>query len=245
MKKIILFLLLISGTGFSQEKSINNYKYVIIPEKFDFLKEPNQFNLNELVKMVFEKYGFEVYIASQKLPEELALDKCEALYGDLVSDSGLMNTTLYLTMTDCNGKVLFTSQKGKSKQKEYRKAYTEALRGASKSLETLNYKYEGKDRNITKPANELKPPSNRQDVAPLAQNTINDTPLYAQPITNGYQLVDSTPKVVLRLYKTSNPDSFTAVTEGINGIVFKKGNDWIFEYYLNDELVSQKLDIKF
>jgi hypothetical protein len=69
--------------------------------------------------------------------------------------------------------------------------------------------------------------------------------LFAQPVANGYQLVDTTPKVVLKMYRTSQTDSYTAVSDTKNGVVFKKGEEWIFEYYQNDQLVSEKLNIKF
>ncbi len=38
MKKIFLILLMISTSIFAQ-KQMNNYKYVIVPNKFDFVKE--------------------------------------------------------------------------------------------------------------------------------------------------------------------------------------------------------------
>jgi hypothetical protein len=250
MKKTLLLLaLLVSGLLCSQEKAINDYKYLIVPEKFDFLKEENKYDMNVLTKMVFEKYGFEVYFASQKLPDELAVDKCKALYGDLLNDSGMMNTVLYLTIKDCNGNVLFKSEKGKSKLKDYRKGYHEALRLASASLSSLNYKYSGK--NIAEQATDLK--GNKQGTEQLTVSppenavyaTSNGGQLFAQPIANGYQLVDTTPKVVLKMYKTSRQDNYTAQAEGRSGVVFKKGDEWFFEYYQNDQMFSEKLNIKF
>ncbi len=241
--------MLISGILCSQEKTINDYKYLIVPEKFDFLKEENKYDMNVLTKMVFEKYGFNVYFASQKLPDELAVDKCKALFGDLVNDSGLMNTVLYITIKDCDGKVLYTSQKGKSKLKDYKKAYYEALREASASLSSINYKYSGK--NIAEQATDLK--GNKQGTEQLTVSppenavytTSNGGQLFAQPIANGYQLVDTTPKVVLKMYKTSRQDNYTAQAEGRSGVVFKKGDEWFFEYYQNDQMFSEKLNIKF
>ena len=238
MKKIVLLLaLLASASGFSQ--TVNDYKYVVVPQKFDFLKEGNKYNLNQLTKMLFEKYGFEVYFETDNKPAELALDRCKALYGDLVSESGMLTTGLYITLSDCNGKVLFKSEKGKSKQKDFQKAYHQALREASKSLDSLNYIYTGKD--TATATTEIKTTQAAIPQRPVS----NESVLFAQPIANGYQLVDSTPKVVLKIYKTSQQDSFTAVSDTKNGVVFKKGNDWYFEYYQNDQLVSEKLNIKF
>ena len=249
MKKILLLTaILFTGMCFAQTlETINNYKYVIVPEKFEFFKEKNQYNLNTYTKMVFEKQGFKVFFSNDKMPDELALNKCMALYGDLINDSGMLATNLFIVIKDCGGKVLFTSERGRSKQKEYPKAYLEALREASNSLTVLNYQYAGPAATPSQPL----PPA--VPVQPVAQSVPAPAPtpvnseglLFAQPIANGYQLVDSTPRVVLKMYRTSQPDSYSAQADGKIGVVFKKGNDWLFEYYVNDKLVSEKLNIKF
>jgi len=233
--------MLFSGLGFAQ--SFNDYKYLIVPEKFEFLSENNKFNMNALTKMMFEKYGFQVYYPGQQLPDELALDRCKAMYADVINQSGLLSTTLVIVLKDCSGKVLFTSQKGTSKEKSHQKAYYAALREASQSIGELNYKYSGKETGSpsTKAAQNI--PAAQQAATPVTIN--NDNVLFAQPIANGYQLVDGTPKIVLKIYKTSQQDSYTAVSDSKNGVVFKRGNDWIFEYYQNDKLISEKLNIKF
>lgn len=71
------------------------------------------------------------------------------------------------------------------------------------------------------------------------------TVLYAQAIANGYQLVDSTPKVVLKLMKSSSDNVFMATGDGKSGMVFQNGDIWVFEYYLGEELVRDELSIKF
>lgn len=240
MKKTLLLLaLLFSGLGFAQ--SLNDYQYVILPFKFDWLREDNMYNLNSLTKMIFEKQGFKVFYVTDKLPDELALDRCKALYGNVENESNLLTTGLTITLKTCDNKTVFTSQKGKSKEKGYQKAYYEALREASESIKQLNYKYSGKNTVAVKQTAPVT--AGQQAATPVTVN--NDNALFAQPIANGYQLVDSTPKIVLKIYKTSQQDSYTAMSENKNGVVFKRGNDWVFEYYLNDKLVSEKLNIKF
>lgn len=241
-KTIVLFTLLFSCISFAQ--SLNDYKYVVVPERFEFLKEANKYNLNSLTKMIFSKPGFETYFSTDKMPDELALDKCKALYADLLNESGILNTGLVIVLKDCDGKVVFKSMKGSSKEKSYQKAYHQALREASSSVNLINYKYSGKEVVSSwakKSAKDV--PAAQQAATPVTVN--NENVLFAQPITNGYQLVDSTPKVVLKIFKTSQQDSYTAVSESKNGVVFKRGNDWIFEYYQNDKLISEKLNIKF
>ena len=67
--------------------------------------------------------------------------------------------------------------------------------------------------------------------------------LCAQRTTNGYQLVDSSPKVVYVLQKSSVVDLY--ILKDKNGIVYKKSGKWLIEYYANNELVLKELNIKF
>lgn len=266
-----MLALCLSVAAFAQSEKINNYKYIIVPKKFDFFKEENRFNLNSLTKMIFEKQGFTAYFSDEQLPPDLALNRCRALYGDLKNEGGLLRTRLSIVIKDCFGQVLYTSAEGSSKEKDYQKAYYESLREASNDLPlSLQYNYVGdaasnayfqqaspvaataattapvqaapQQQTATAPAATPQPASQPATATPV---TTGEQTLFAQPIANGYQLVDTTPKVVLKMYKTSQADSYTAMGDGKNGVVFKKGNDWFFEYYQNDKLVSEKLSIKF
>lgn len=254
MKKIALLIiaLLATGISFAQSEIINNYKYVIVPRKFDFFTEADKYKTNSLTKMAFEKAGFSVFFSDEQLPQEVAFNRCRVLYGDVDNKSGMLTTTVYVLIKDCNGKELYRSERGRSKIKEFEKSYREAIREAAISLASINYKYVGDEaagqyfgaavadapRAAVAPSAPASVPVSKEEV--VSQNT-----LFAQPIANGYQLVDSTPKVVLKMYRTSQPDSYSASGDGKNGVVFKKGNDWFFEYYVNDKLVSEKLSIKF
>ncbi|TXJ99681.1 hypothetical protein [Flagellimonas pelagia] len=69
--------------------------------------------------------------------------------------------------------------------------------------------------------------------------------LYAQPIENGYQLVDSSPKVVLKLEETSMENVFLTTYQGNNAVVFSKDGKWILEYLENGNKQQKELNIKF
>ena len=56
----LLIFLFVSYSGYAQN-TINNYKYVLVPEKFDFSREDNQYGLNTLAKSLLEEKGFSVY----------------------------------------------------------------------------------------------------------------------------------------------------------------------------------------
>ncbi|MEX0275771.1 MAG: hypothetical protein AB3N16_15480, partial [Flavobacteriaceae bacterium] len=69
--------------------------------------------------------------------------------------------------------------------------------------------------------------------------------LYAQKIDKGYQVVDATPKVVLKLLNTSRPQVFIAKTGDSQGIVYQEEGKWYFERYEGDNLVKEEMDLKF
>ena len=69
--------------------------------------------------------------------------------------------------------------------------------------------------------------------------------LYAQQLPNGFQLVDSSPKIQMKIFRTSLPDYFLAEAENKNGVLYAKNGKWYFEYYLGEELIVDELDIKF
>jgi hypothetical protein len=284
MKTIFLTIIIacfISISAFSQI-SINNYKYVIVPKKFDFLKEQDQYQLNSLTKFLFNKYGFNAVMEGSEYPEDLALNRCLALDAKVINKSSLFKTKLKIELKDCNDKVVHTTDFGESREKEYKIAYHEALREAFKRLATLNYKYVP-NKNMTSISTATQAPAQKQvtqEIAELKKEIQNlkkdkqvkgamaekptvETPkpekqptvkkaaviegvsnvLYAQEIENGYQLVDSSPKVVYRIKKTNLDDVF--LVEGTSAILYKKGNDWVIEYYSGTTLEQEALNIKF
>lgn len=246
--KFFLIAFLTSVIGFSQ--SVNDYKAVIVPLKYDFLKTENQYRLSTMTKANLLKAGFQAFYANEELPTGFA-DRCDLLYADVKKDNGFLVTKLFIEFKDCYGKVVFTSEIGKSKEKEYEKAYRESLDMAFVSINALHYKYSGKSANMTKAVASSIPAAAQTAVAataivsaPVADMT-DPNLLYAQPTENGYQLIDKTPKVVMKLLKTSRPDSFIAIKDGIQGSLNAKDNQWFFEYYKNDQLVSEKVVVKF
>lgn len=223
------------------QTSINNYKYVIVPERFSFSKEDNQYSLNSTVKFLLDQKGFSAFLGNRELPSMVVANRCNALTAELVQNSGMFVTKLTLLLKDCQGNIIFKSKEGKSREKEFSLAYNQALRDAFSSLDNEPYKYDStEDLQQQHVANV--DPSTVPTSASIDE--IADT-LYAQGTTNGYQLVDMTPKKVLVLFKTSVQDYFIAEAGAWHGIVFKKEGKWIFEYYKNDSIVSRELTIKF
>jgi hypothetical protein len=273
MKTRILFLMLFMASyGFSQ--TVNDYKAVIIPMKYELQKSDNQYRLQTITKMDLQKAGFQAFYANESIPAEFQ-DRCSLLYIDVVKDSGFLTTKVFITFKDCYGLIVFKSATGLSREKEYSTAYSDALNEAFKSVYDLNYAYNGntnfspKSGGISQSmpvavAPQTVVPTVAVPVVPtvapvsvpvVAASTPKNEPkssesnsaslLYAQPTSYGYQLIDSEPKVVMKVYKTSNPASYMAKKGDIQGALVSKDNQWFFEYYQNDKLVSEKIDVKF
>lgn len=236
---LLLFLFLVAGNLLAQ--TVNDYKYIIVPKRFEFQNGAGEYQLNYLTKTLFEKKGFTVFYLGDKLPDEVALDKCKALHADVIKDAGVFTTGLTIKLNDCNGKTLFTSLEGKSKRKQIGRAYHEALAKASKSIEAMIYNYSGDE--IEEVVLDDTP--THETVTPLSNNVVTKSTLFAQPIANGFQLVDSTPKVIMNIYTTSDKGVYIAKQDVTVGVLLKKGSVWFFEYYEENKLIQKKLDIKF
>lgn len=248
MKKQFLFLLLfVCSFGFAQ--SINDYKVVVVPLKFEFLKSENQYRMSTLSKFNLNKVGFDVYYSNQVVPSNI--DRCAVLNYDVVKESGFLTTKLYVTFKDCYGKIVYQSEIGVSREKEFQLAYTDALNKAFTSIYELEYQYNGGVKTQTIAATPLAAATQTvKEAVPVAVKTevvINpDELLYAQPLNEGsYQLIDSKPSVVMKIYKTSDKNSFMAQKGSQQGVLINKENQWFFEYYQNDKLVSEKINVKF
>ncbi|MEM8520317.1 hypothetical protein [Flavobacterium sp. PL12] len=247
-KSFLLFLILVVSNSFAQ--SINDYSAVIVPLKYDFLKEENQYRLNTLTKYNFINAGFVAFYAEETLPAEYN-DRCSVLRANVEKENGFLVTKLYITLRDCNDKVVFKSAVGRSKEKEFKLAYADALNEAFKSIYDLQYKYSGvtvKTQEAVVQQTVIAPAVAKAIPAEVTKSAVilNDVNmLYAQATATGFQLIDSTPKVVMKLMKTSQPNSFIAIRDAIQGSLILKENQWFFEYYKNDQLVSERVNVKF
>ena len=245
MKKyIILLVVLASSLGFSQ--TVNDYKYAIVPSKFTFLKDKDQYRLNTLTKMLMEKYGFVTFFDTDILPVEVAENNCNKVFVEVQSNGNMFMTKLSVVLRDCKNTILFTSVEGKSREKEYQISYNQALREAFNSFETLEYKYNGNSNDNANSNISIKENSNVKGGNLNDDNIkLNDLVLFAQPIENGFQLIDSTPKVIMKIYTTSSPICFIAYKNNIQGVLISKNNQWFFEYINYSKLVSEKVEVKF
>ncbi|MBQ4914095.1 hypothetical protein J8L85_06590 [Maribacter sp. MMG018] len=279
---IVSFFVLLNVMGFGQA-NLNDYKYIIVPKQFEAFKKQNEHQTSTLVKFLFTEKGFNV-VYDDALPDDLKFNRCLGLMASLIDDSTMFTTKTSISLTDCNGEEVFKTQQGKSKVKEFRGAYSEAIRMAMKSFNGVNYVYNNKggeketvtlnfkndvkkleEKNVEADVAASKPKNtnpmvvqqattedqlykNREPVSSEIQlNKVGEATeiLYAQKLANGYQLVDSTPKVRMKLMKSSTDNVYMAQGDGKSGMVYQKDGQWIFEYYEGDKLTQKELNIKF
>lgn len=309
MKRLLLTLLLISGYLGMAQTDLNDYKYIIVPKKFDSFKRENQYQTSTLIKHLFAKNAFEP-VYEDEMPMELQKDRCLGLLVGLQDDSSMFTTKVTLTLKDCRSQEVFRTIEGKSRLKQYVASYNEAIRGAFVSLENLDYRYNGAStktgpitvsfRNDVKNLNQGQDPMIQQkatleeqsykDVSPVESDitkkvesgqeivqqvatqevqiyedsrpvpsNLSEVDMdsakkasdlqkdiwYAQELPNGYQLVDSTPKIRMKLFESSVQGVYHAKTDDKNGMVYTKNGAWFFEYYEGENLIAEELNVKF
>lgn len=265
IKKIAFSLLLILAmSAYSQNKEINNYKYIIVKEKFDFLKKPDQYQTSSLTKFLLQKKGFTVFLSNDTFPKDLFQNRCLALTAYVTDDSSLFLVKSKIELEDCYGKLVYSSKVGKSKDKDYKKGYQEAIRNAYKTMSDIEYQFTSekevviinqdvktdvtlplKNNTIAKVIPEIKESNPVKKVVStvITKPSINVETLYAQVKTNGFQLVNTTPAILFQVLKTNVKDVF--IIKGKDGIIYKSKNIWVAEYYENNKLVIKQFDIKF
>ena len=195
MKRIILFatIALLQMVAVAQT--------VVVPNKFSFLKSDNEYQLNILTKFLIEKQGFKAYMENE-VPSELLNTPCNILRADVKNESNMMTSKLRLVLTDCANKEVFSSEVGKSREKEYKKSYQEALRNALAGNALATFRKQYQQPQSPKPS----------------QSSVNETPeedsiyqLNAKKVGDLYELRwRDNDELFLKARKTITPDLYIA-----------------------------------
>ena len=211
MKRIILFatIALLQMVAVAQT--------VVVPNTFAFLKSDNEYQLNILTKFLIEKQGFKAYMENE-VPAELLNTPCNLLKADVKNESNMMTSKLRLVLTDCTNKEVFSSEVGKSREKEYKKSYQEALRNALAGNALATFRKQYQQPQSPKPS----------------QSSVNETPeedsiyqLNAKKVGDLYELRwRHNDELFLKARKTITPDLYIAyeVANHKFGIVQKDGS---------------------
>jgi len=216
---LIAVLLLLHLTSFAQ--SVNDYQYVIVPEKYDFAKSIDEYQLNSLTQFLFNKYGFDAYRERDQKPFGLEKGGCNALYAKVESNSNFRISRLKVILEDCEGRIIFVSEEGRSKEKEYKRSYHEALRDAFTSIQELQYSYNGTSQEKKK-EEETTAPKEQPKIQP--ETEINET------VTSKPAVVDQAVTEVKEEVGTiTSAEGTYQSADGFYRLVVKEDNLTIFE----------------
>ncbi|OUR91378.1 hypothetical protein A9Q87_10480 [Flavobacteriales bacterium 34_180_T64] len=271
MNKLLFLFVIVFICNFNaySQKNINNYKYIIVPTSFDFLKGKDKFQLNSLTEFLFNKYGYTAIMQDETLPEDLNGNRCLALYANVHKlKGGLLKTKIQIDLLDCNEQLVHSSRIGETREKNYSKAYNLALRDAFVTYQGLSYTYQPIKSSVNSQNNQIdikQPVSEKDDSKPVvvvaaipqkkveSEVVMTSSPttntneiievLYAQPIDNGFQIIDTTPKKVMILYYSGIPDTF--IVKDRDAIVYKKGDLWILSENNGSTLKEEVVNLKF
>ena len=120
---------------------LNAYKYIVVPKQFETFNRPNQYQTSTMVKYFLTQKGLPTAWNDAR-PPELAAEPCQGLIAHLVDESNMLVTKVRIRLMDCADAVVYETGEGRSKLKEYKDAYREAIEEAMKSLNGVNYAYE-------------------------------------------------------------------------------------------------------
>jgi hypothetical protein len=215
-----LVLVFLSFTSFAQEN-----KVIIISNKYEFQKEKNTYNINNMLKAILVSNNYQVFFEDEVLPAEIAQNRCNALTGVLLDNSNLFLTKLKFQIRDCKNNLLFETAEVITREKDIQNAYIETVRMLSPELKKYNGTVIQVKEVVETPSDVLFSSKSKYQFVEIA---------------NGFAIMDATPKVILQIYKTTNPNVFIADKFGLKGVFTKIENKGIFEYYLNDKLVVEE-----
>lgn len=123
-------------------QDLNPYKYIIVPEKFDFQKTEDQYQVSSLTKFLFNKKGITALLDTQKQPDDLFNNPCMGLKVNVLDNSNMFSTKLAIQLSDCRNTIVYTTEEGRSKIKDLKKGHHDALRKAFQSIQSLEYSFD-------------------------------------------------------------------------------------------------------
>jgi hypothetical protein len=237
MKKILaLFIVLFSITSFAQKQAI------IISTKYDFQKEKNAYNINNMLKAILVSNNYEVYFDDALLPIEIAQNRCNALTGILIDNSNMFLTKMKFQIMDCQNNLLFETVEVKSKEKDIQEGFIESIKLLSPELK----KYKPVFITPKEVVVETKPAEVESIVAtesPLVSEFKTFLNCKKEEVFNGFHVTEiRNPEgfVLLTMQKTKKSNIFIAFKEDANGVFTLNGNKGVFEYYNGDTYMVEE-----
>ena len=254
MKNIftLFCVLFCSYLVFGQENKGANYKYLIVPQQLKFLKEIDQYQTSSLIKFLLKKNGFTVILDTEQYPLELRKDLCKALNVTIIKESSMFKTSIRLELKDCFKQLVYASDTGTSRSKEYKKSYQEAIRNMHGTMGDIRYN-PTMDSALSSIEKEKELGLKEKGIAVHMMQKEEDFSssepkaaigvLSAKSVENGYQLTNTKHEAVFVILNTGLKDFF--IVKGSNGILYKKEAYWVSEYYEQNKRITKQFVIRF
>jgi hypothetical protein len=231
MKKfLVLFIAIFSTTSFAQKKQA-----IIISSKYEFQKEKNSYNINNMMKAILVSNNYQVYFDDEVLPIEVAQNACDVLTGVLVDKSNLFLTRVKLQLKDCQNNFVFETLEVKSREKDIQTAYIEVIRLLSPELKKYKPAVIQKQEVVVEKQGLVEVPKASEYKTYL--NCFFDNSIIE---SHDFEIIGKEQNVLLFLQRTKNPNVFIAYKEGANGIFSKTENKGIFEYYFEGKYMVEE-----
>ena len=242
----LIAILVASQTSLTAQINLDQYKYVSVPNRFDFMKSSDQFQISSLAKFLLTKNKFTVLENLEKYPTDLATNQCLLLNLNVEQIKGFLKTKLEVQFLNCKNQVVFKSDIGMSREKDFKTAYHQALRAAFSSVPEANYKF---NETVDTVSTNEKLISDKPEVSTVAvSTTIRSTDLSTSKLTSGilithtsygFDIKDADGIVVYSLYQTISDGIY--IIDKLPGIVYKRGNRFVREYISNQKIIIEPL----
>mgnify|MGYP001627881108 CR=1 FL=1 len=135
MKQLILCIAILFFTqSITAQKNLSDYSYIVVPQQFEFQSKRDQYHINTLLRHLFNTNGFHAIYEVERGD----LPYCKGVFVTVEKLKAFLATKVVIKITDCNKQELFVSKEGKSKEKDFKVAYHEAIREAFESIAALN-----------------------------------------------------------------------------------------------------------
>ena len=226
----ILFVF-ISINNLRSQSDLDQFKYFIVPTYFNGFDSADKYQLNSLTYFLFKKNNFEVLKETDSKPSDLSKSPCLGGLLRLVKHKGgIFKTKVSFDIIDCNNQVVFKSDIGESREKDFKVAYHQALRNTFECINNEDYSY----------SSVIHSDQDLHVISNTIESNIQNEIYYAQKIPNGYQLVDTKPSIFCKMYETDTENVY--LVEGKSAMIKKENSNWIYSF-LNKDGKTEKRTI--
>lgn len=190
--RLYTLLLLIAACITSTAQTLtdlNNYKYVVVANQYDFQNSSNQFRFNEHIVFELKKKGFKAFLASKPMPKDMNKEQCNTLQLHLEGNTGLF-TKMQFFFKDCNGQTIYATEEVRSKTKDYQKDFRLCLLQTMQELDGFYHSYRTESNEVEEAIVEV--------IEVVEQEPTANTPMYNEILGFSITVIPQGESYILR-----------------------------------------------